>query len=363
MTKKVVVGMSGGVDSAVSTALLVEHGYEVTGVFLECWRAPGCRVDEDRKDAMDVAIKLGIPFRVLDFKKEYKNRVVEYFYSEYQAGRTPNPDTMCNKEIKFGMFYDWAMENGFEYVATGHYARIRERVVSNQESGVGNELLRGVDENKDQSYFLYLLRSDQLNHVLFPLGEMTKPKVRQEARKRGLLVAEKPDSVGICFIGDINVRNFLEERIEPKKGEVVNTKGEVIGEHDGVWFYTIGQRHGFTIHGKYKSKTGEWKHAIPPLYVIDKDAENNRLVVGFGVETLKSDFMVRDVHMINDQFSVFNDPLQVRIRHRGKLIESQVSTVDNLVKVEMEEAQKGVASGQACVFYLGEVCLGGGIIR
>jgi len=205
---KVAVGMSGGVDSSLAAALLVEQGYDVTGVFLECWRAPGCRVDEDRKDALEVAMGLGIAYKVLNFKKEYKERVVEYFYDEYKAGRTPNPDAMCNREIKFGMFYEWAMEKGFDYVATGHYARI-----ANGEWRIANEgkpvaisdrrlaLQSGVDPKKDQSYFLYQIRPEQLAHILFPLGGMRKTEVRKEAKKRGLSVADKPDSVGICFIG------------------------------------------------------------------------------------------------------------------------------------------------------------------
>ncbi|MFC1654092.1 tRNA 2-thiouridine(34) synthase MnmA [Patescibacteria group bacterium] len=341
----------GGVDSATSAALLVEQGYDVSGVFLECWRAPGCRVDEDRKDAMDVALQLGIPFKVLDFKKEYKDRVVEYFYSEYQEGRTPNPDTMCNKEIKFGMFYDWAMKEGFDFVATGHYARVDN-----------GKLLAGVDKKKDQSYFLYLMKKEQLDHVLFPLGEMIKDEVREEAKKRKLIVADKPDSQGICFIGPVDVRKFLEERITPKKGDVVNTKGEVVGSHDGVWFYTVGQRHGFTIDGKYKSKSGEWKHSIPPLYVIEKDVENNCLVVGFGAETLTSEFEVENIHWIEKPE---NGDLSVRIRHRGKWIGAKFKKISKdwkSLKVILDEPQRGVASGQAAVFYLDEQVLGGGII-
>lgn len=356
LTKKVAIGLSGGVDSALSAALLVEAGYEVTGVFLECWRAPGCRVDEDRKDAMDVAMSLKIPFRVLDFKKEYKDRVVEYFYREYEAGRTPNPDTMCNKEIKFGMFYDWALENGFDAIATGHYARV---------SRDGKHLLRGIDVNKDQSYFLYLLSQEQLEHIVFPIGHLTKTQVREEAQKRKLKVFAKPDSVGICFIGDVNVRKFLEERITPKKGEVVNSAGEVVGTHDGVWFYTIGQRHGFIINGKYKSKSGQWKHVIPPLYVIDKNIEKNQIVVGFGLETLTKGFIMKDIHWIGEKLKDQNDAsnLCVRIRHRGALVKVVFIECDGVVEIQFDEPQKGVASGQAAVFYNKDVCIGGGIIE
>lgn len=349
---KVVVGLSGGVDSATSAALLVEQGYAVTGVFLECWRASGCRVDEDRKDAMDVALDLGIPFKVLDFKKEYKKKVVEYFFSEYQAGRTPNPDTMCNKEIKFGMFYDWAMSEGFDFVATGHYARIKN-----------DQLLMGVDKNKDQSYFLYQLRADQLKHILFPIGDLNKSQVRKEADKRGLKVAKKPDSQGICFIGPIDVRKFLETRITPKKGGVINVNGEVMGSHDGVWFYTVGQRHGFTIDGKYKSKSGKWKQGIPPLYVISKDVKKNQLMVGEKNDALVKEFEVGDIHWINLKPEIDNLDLLVRIRHGGKLISSKLMVDNSKLKVELSEPQRGVATGQAVVFYQKEVCLGGGIIN
>lgn len=363
---KVAVGLSGGVDSSVSAALLVQAGYDVTGIFLECWRAPGCRVDEDRKDAMDVALALGIPFKILDFKKAYKERVVDYFYREYEAGRTPNPDTMCNKEIKFGLFYDWALENGFDYVATGHYAQLsQEPEIKNQDHAAGfehHQLLRGVDENKDQTYFLYLLRQEQLAHIMFPIGHLTKPEVRKIAVDLNLKVAKKPDSVGICFIGDINVRKFLEERIAPCKGEVVNLSGDVIGEHDGVWFYTIGQRHGFTIHGKYKSSTGEWKHSIPPLYVIGKDAEKNRLVVGFGLDAFRKSFLVKDMHWISDASELAKNQLSVRIRHRGVLTSCTLSAEGDGYSVELMDPLKGVAAGQVAVFYDGNVCLGGGII-
>jgi len=192
--------MSGGVDSSLCAHLLKEQGYEVTGVFLECWRAPGCRTDQDRQDALKIALELDIPFQVLDFKKTYHDKVVEYFFKEYQAGRTPNPDIMCNKEIKFGLFYDWAMENNFDFVATGHYAKTKN-----------GQLLTPKDEWKDQTYFLYLIRDDQLQHILFPLADLTKKEVRAEAKKRNIHVADKPDSVGICFIGDIDVKKFIKK--------------------------------------------------------------------------------------------------------------------------------------------------------
>ena len=368
--KRVVVGVSGGVDSALSAALLKEQGYEVTGVFLECWKEPGCRTDEDRKDALEVALKLGIPFEVLDFRKEYKSKVVDYFYSEYRAGRTPNPDVMCNKEIKFGLFYDWALRRGapqgkpFDYIATGHYARIKN-----------GKLLRGVDSKKDQSYFLYRLRSGQLKHVLFPVGGMTKAQVRREARNRGLPVADKPDSQGICFIGPVNIQKFLRKKLPEKQGEVIDTRGEVIGEHDGVWFYTVGQRHGFRLNpkslpGRQAGEIPSTKRtAIPPLYVTHKDVERNRLMVGFGAETYREQFRVKDTNWLttidNKQLTI-DDKVEIRIRHGGKLISAEVKKVNGQwsdVKCSLREPQRGVAPGQSAVFYRNEVCIGGGIIQ
>lgn len=386
---RVALGMSGGVDSSLSAHLLSEQGYDVTGVYLECWRAPGCRTEEDRKDALKVALELGIPFQVLDFKQEYKDRVVEYFFQEYAAGRTPNPDVMCNKEIKFGMFYDWAMNEGFDYIATGHYARIvgsgqRATVIPIARSAEGSlstnrrigmtgpfYLTTSRDVKKDQTYFLYRLRAEQLEHILFPIGHLTKSEVRTEATKRGVAVADKPDSQGICFIGEINVHNFLKERLGENPGDVINTSGEVMGKHTGLWFYTVGQRHGFEISGTYKSKLGDVKHSMPPYYVIRKIPENNQLVVGFGPETFREELWVEDIHWIDDS----GQPLvsSVRIRHGGKIIPveefSFVSGKKDTMIIRLSEPLQGVAEGQSAVFYRqttavpGEYrCVGGGII-
>ena len=358
---KVALGMSGGVDSSVCAHLLMEAGYDVTGVFLECWRAPGCRSEEDRKDALKVALDLGIPFQVLDFKQAYKDKVVEYFFQEYEAGRTPNPDVMCNKEIKFGMFYDWAMENGFECVATGHYAQI--------DTTQNDDLFlkTSVDEHKDQTYFLYRLQAEQLPHILFPLGHLTKPQVRDEALKRHLHVATKKDSVGICFIGDIDVHKFLAERLGSNPGEVVDTQGNVIGAHQGLWFYTIGQRHGFTIQASTLIKQSDGssisKHNIPPFYVIRKDGAKNQLVVGFGEETYQHTFAVENMHWINGEPEKSRN-LLVRIRHTGKLLPC---TFDGK-QVQLITAVQGIAEGQSAVFYsqvseqLEYTCWGGGVI-
>src|SRR3989344_620349 len=406
--RRVAVGMSGGVDSSVSAALLVERGYDVTGVFLECWNEPGCRAPEDRKDALSVALGLGIPFQVLDFQKEYRKKVIEYFYREYEAGRTPNPDVVCNREIKFGLFLRWALNHGFDYVATGHYARIgfgelrspngnllghqrlrsklraKPEVFPGDMPGLGDQrkfvrlpahpnrdgigmhhLLQGIDAKKDQSYFLYPLMQEQLAHVLFPVGHLTKKQVRREAKRRRLLTADKPDSVGICFVGEVDVGEFLRRRINEKTGDVVDTDGDVIGKHKGVWFYTIGQRHGFSISNKVQVTSDKLRHAIPPFYVVGKNVVRNQLIVGFGAETFRDKFQVADLHFINgiknEELTVMKG-LQVRIRHGGELISSKLKVKNSKLFVELAEPQRGIAPGKAAVFYLGDECLGGGII-
>jgi tRNA-specific 2-thiouridylase len=429
--KRVAIGLSGGVDSAVAAALLVEQGYDVTGVHLECWSEPGCRAPQDRKDALEVAMQLGIPFDVLDFQKKYQEKVIEYFYKEYEAGRTPNPDIMCNLEIKFGLFYNWALKKGFDYVATGHYAQIRgphsrllpigfdirsddRRSIYQYSSGFGYHLLRGVDEKKDQTYFLYRLRGEQLKKILFPVGNLMKKQVREEAKKRGLHVADKKDSVGVCFIGDINVQEFLRRRIRERRGDVVMeiphfatatsrrlptrpfrdsvaSRGDkrdgksvshlsrsasdyvVVGEHKGVWFYTVGQRAGIKIKmskalGK---KLGLNPTNLPPLYVVSKDVAQNRLIVGVHKEALRSEFEVGDIHWIGDKSKVKSpsgpgqrqkSKVKVRIRHGGALIPAKLVIHDSKFIIHLKEAQRGVAPGQSAVFYRGEECLGGGVI-
>jgi tRNA-specific 2-thiouridylase len=372
--KKVALGMSGGVDSSVAARLLVDAGYDVTGVYLECWRAPGCRTDQDRKDALQVALNLGIPFTVLDFKDAYRQKVVEYFFQEYEAGRTPNPDVMCNKEIKFGLFYDWAMSEGFDAVATGHYAQVLPATQLNNAFG----LFSSQDSWKDQTYFLYRLTAEQLQHTLFPIGHLHKTKVRELAKQFGLATAEKKDSVGICFIGDINVHEFLRERLGEKPGKVVDKKGRLIGEHKGLWFFTIGQRHGFTIFPKTvtTNEMGEQvdHQNIPPFYVIGKNAETNELIVGFGSETYQQEFTVEQPHWI-DESSTFqwgtqhgdHWPVLVRIRHTGQLHAATYSPVTG--RVSLEDPIQGIAEGQSAVFYLPasdtthtSLCLGGAVI-
>ncbi len=341
------MGLSGGVDSSVSAYLLKEQGHEVVGVYMNCWdeRGDGCVSDKDKNDAIRVCSHLGIKFEYLDFVKQYKNRVIEYFYSEYKAGRTPNPDIMCNKEIKFGLFLNWALKEGFDYVATGHYARVKK-------SEGFYKLLKGVDETKDQSYFLYILDQKQLSRVIFPVGGMRKLEVRALAEKVGLPTYNKPDSVGICFIGDIDVRKFLEQRLKIQKGNVLNTSGEIVGKHDGIWFYTIGQRHGFEVT----------KYVGLPLYVVAKNVEKNELVVGFAKDVLKHQFDVTDIHWVGGRLESPFD-CEVRVRHLGKLHKALVVSGGDSAKVELpDDPIFGVAPGQSAVFYNGDVVLGGGII-
>ncbi len=341
--KKIAVGVSGGVDSAVSAYLLKEQGYDITGVYMQCWeaRADGCKADEERKDAVEVCAHLGIKFVYLDFIEQYKTKVIEYFYKEYASGRTPNPDIMCNKEIKFGLFLDWAMNNGFNAIATGHYARVTEK------DGKFH-LFKGIDSSKDQSYFLYPLNQAQLSKAIFPVGAMYKEEVRELGKEAGLHNFDKPDSVGICFIGEVDIKEFLKKKLEVKEGDVLDVEGNVIGKHEGVWFYTIGQRHGF----KLDIYTGL------PMYVVGKNVERNQLFVGPTKEVLRNEFLVEDLHWIAN---VPELPLTcgVRIRHLGEIY---AAVLDETNKVALADPVFGVAPGQSAVFYLGDECLGGGII-
>ncbi len=339
---KVAVGISGGVDSAVSAALLKEEGYDVTGVHLYCWdKGPYCTADKDRIAALKVAKHLGIPFVVWDLRRQYKAKVIDYFFTEYKKGRTPNPDVMCNREIKFGLFMEKALKDlKVDKIATGHYVRIKD-----------GKLLRGIDETKDQSYFLWILISKQIGQILFPIGHMRKRKVRARAKELNLPCAERPDSQGICFVGPVDVAKFLRENLPIDKGPVVNTKGEVIGEHDGVWFYTEGQRRGFRI-----------SKPTYPLYVIRKDLEGNTLVVGRGKEAEVGEFEVEEVNWITGEKPVREIKVGVRIRHLGEIMPATIKSKGEVLKVKLDRPTRGVAPGQSAVFYKKEEVLGGGVI-
>lgn len=345
--KKIAVGISGGVDSAVSAALLKKQGYEVIGVHLYCYDDnPACTADEDRASAVRAARHLGISLKVWDLRREYKKWVIDYFFAEYKAGRTPNPDIACNNEIKFGVFLQKAFkELDVSYIATGHYARI-ERDKS------GYHLLKGVDEGKDQSYFLYGLTQARLEHILFPIGGLTKAKVRKIAGDLELPNKDRPDSQGICFIGPIDVGEFLREQLPTIKGPVANTKGEVIGEHDGAWFFTEGQRRGFHI----------FKPGLP-LYVIKKDISINTLVVGRGTDSKVKTFEVGALHWITGEKLKDGQKTKVRIRHLGDVMDARVKYQDeDILEVALSSATRGVAPGQSAVFYKGDEVLGGGVI-
>ncbi len=349
--KKVAVGLSGGVDSSVAALLLKDQGYDVTGVYIKCWDAKedGCTSDEDKTYALQTAIKFRIKFETLNFQKEYKQKVINYFYSEYSRGRTPNPDIMCNKEIKFGLFFDWAMEKGFDFVATGHYAR----VLKDKEGKY--LLLKGIDPSKDQSYFLYLLGQKQLKKILFPVGDLKKTQVRKLAKENKLPAAERPESMGICFIGEVDIKKFLEKRIRHNIGNVLDISGNIVGKHDGVAFFTIGQRHGFKLD----------KYSASPMYVVSKNAERNELVIGREEDTHRKNFEVSEIHWINK--SPFENPnsfgSEVRIRHLGKFFEASVANKSKTLLVNLKKSAFGVAPGQSCVFYKNNVVLGGGVIQ
>ena len=355
MTKKsqktVVVGMSGGVDSSVTAALLQEQGYSVVGVYMKNWSDDfgdyGCTWAQDAEDARKVAQTLEIPFYVWNFEKEYYHHVVEYFLKEYEAGRTPNPDILCNSEIKFKVFLDKALALGADFVATGHYARVKEV------SGAF-QLLKGIDPNKDQSYFLYRLTQKQLSKTLFPIGEFQKSEVREMARKFKLPTHAKKDSQGICFIGQIDVMQFLREHIKAKAGEIVTTTGHKIGNHTGLPYYTIGQREGIGVGGD------------GPYYVVGKDFKSNQLLVTNDKDDpqlWKNTFNVSELSWTNvaPQF-----PLKagVGIRYNHKDYPAVITqNVDGSLNIEFEDVQRAITPGQSAVVYNGDILVGGGVIN
>ncbi len=339
---RVYVGMSGGVDSSVTAALLVEQGYDVTGVYMKNWsqNLPGmkCPWAEDLADAKRVAVGLGIDFVVFDFEREYKAKVVDYMIAEYQAGRTPNPDIMCNQEVKFKLFLDTALERGADMIATGHYARTH-----------GGQLLRAVDDNKDQTYFLYRVTSEALSRTLFPLGDYTKQQVREMARERGLWTASKKESMGVCFVGQVGIREFLGQYVETAPGDIIDRQsGQKLGRHDGAIFYTLGQRHGLDVGGGL------------PYYVVGKDMARNEVYVTTNLndESMwRQSFTLNDIHWIHEA-PADSQPLHVRLRHRGDLKPCRLQGQT----LHLDEPERAVAPGQSAVLYDGDSCLGGAII-
>ena len=321
----VFVAISGGVDSSVAAALLKEAGFDVVGVHIVCW--DGCELGEERRDALRVAWRLDIPFLTFDFRAEYKRLVFDYMLREYAEGRTPNPDVVCNREIKFGLFLEKALEMGADYIATGHYARLRS-------TGHVQELLEGVDKNKDQSYFLCSLNHRQLEHCLFPLGTYTKAQVREMARGMKLPPAEKKDSQGLCFVGKVNFSDFLRDLLPRDEGRIVTSEGTVVGKHDGIAFYTIGQRHGLGIGGG------------APYYVAEKDALKNILVVGRGPDDpilYKEEICVGDLNWLSN----FEEgPCEVRIRYRQPKVSALTRREGDRLRVRFDIPQRGVAPEQ-----------------
>lgn len=355
--KKVVIGMSGGVDSSVAAILLKEQGYDVIGLFMRNWDSTInndilgnptlaneiCPQEEDYNDALEVCEKIGIPLHRVDFVKEYWDYVFTYFLDELKKGRTPNPDIMCNKYIKFDMFAKEARKLGADYIATGHYARIKD-----------GKLLRGVDQDKDQTYFLSQLSNDQLKDVIFPVGELTKTEVREIAKKYDLITATKKDSTGICFIGERNFAKFLKNYLPHQPGKIVDIEtNEIFGNHNGLMYYTIGQRKGLNIGG-----------SSDKIFVVGKDLYNNILYVASGDENkyLYSDEALIDtVNWISDNKV---DACTAKFRYRQQDIPVTINfTDDNNIIVKYPTLAKAVTPGQACVFYMGDECLGGGIIK
>ncbi|MEO8691263.1 MAG: tRNA 2-thiouridine(34) synthase MnmA [Candidatus Saccharimonas sp.] len=427
---RIYVGMSGGVDSSLTAALLVEQGYDVTGVYMKNWSQdlPGmkCPWAEDLADAKRVAVQLGIDFKVYDFEQEYKQKVVDYMIDEYKLGRTPNPDIMCNQEVKFKLFLDAALEDGADMIATGHYARayhltgapgtipsgqiltspdnpksdslLPAGLASLRQSSDGQEsnpelsgslavatseivpnapgeresngfspgkltvapvspsesgmLMKAKDENKDQTYFLYRITGEALGRTLFPLGGFTKPEVREMAKARGLYTAGKKDSQGICFVGQIGVREFLSQYVDVKPGEVIDKRtNKVLGSHDGAIFYTLGQRHGMNIGGGL------------PYYVVGKDMTKNEVYVTTDLNSKalwRSELELTSVHWINQ--APVEDEYDIRVRHRAKLIRAKLEFESEGVILKLVDPERAVTPGQSVVIYSDDVCLGGGIV-
>lgn len=354
---KVLVGLSGGVDSAVAAALLVEQGHEVAAGYMKNWindeGIPGdCPWEQDIEDARAVAKTLGIEFRVIDLIDSYRDRIVNYLIEGYRSGVTPNPDVWCNREMKFGVFLDYALSQGFEFVATGHYARRRTL------SEGGAAILRGADPNKDQSYFLALMTRTQVSHALFPTGEMLKPEVRATARRFNLPVAEKKDSQGICFLGQVKMSDFLRHYVPDSPGEIVDVEGRVLGEHRGLHLYTLGQRKG---HGVASPRDGM------AYVVVGKDPQRNRLIVGW--DQPGSEGLYSRVCTVGTLSSI-NEPIESRRmveaqpRYRAKAEPAVVTPLENgRIRLEFERAQRAIAPGQICGFYEGGRLLGGGVFE
>ena len=348
---RVVVGMSGGVDSAVSALLLKRQGYDVIGVFMKNWNEDNddgvCTAESDWRDVRDVCDKIDIPYYSVDFAQEYWDRVFTLFLNEYKAGRTPNPDVLCNREIKFKAFLDFAMKAGAEKMVTGHFVRTDE----------AGHLLRGVDPNKDQSYFLYMIHEEQLQKAMFPVGNLTKPEVRKIAEEAGLPVSKKKDSTGVCFIGERNFKKFLNSFLPAQPGDMVTPEGEKVGRHDGLMYYTLGQRRGLSIGGRGDGRS---------FFVVDKDLKNNRLIVAQGEDhpLLYSKACTADQATFIGKPLPENTPCRVTAKFRYRQPDQPVTVtrMGDTLHFVFDAPERAVTPGQSAVIYDGDYCLGGGII-
>ena len=354
MAERIVVGMSGGVDSSVAALLLKQQGYDVVGVFMKNWEEAGddgvCTAEDDWNDVRQVCETIGIPYYAVNFAQEYWDRVFSYFLEEYRAGRTPNPDVLCNREIKFKAFLDFAMQLGASKMATGHFVQTNEK----------GELLRGADGNKDQSYFLYMLHDAQLKKAMFPVGHMTKAEVRKIAEENGLINSKKKDSTGVCFIGERRFKTFLQEFLPAQPGDMVAPDGTVVGHHDGLMYYTLGQRRGLGIGGCGDGRS--W-------FVIGKDLEKNRLLVAQGEDhpMLYSTLSVAGgLTWIADAPISTGETLRCTCKYRYRQADQPVDVtlqVDGKVLIRSLEPQRAVTPGQSAVFYQGEKCIGGAVVE
>lgn len=382
VNKTVFVGVSGGVDSAVALATLKDQGYNVVGVFIRTWTPDfiECTWRDERRDAMRVCAHVGVPFLECDAEKEYKEGVADYMIEEYRRGNTPNPDVMCNREVKFGVFWNFAKEKGADFIATGHYAQVLRSQSSSQSSltpflGLPRngtpppvasqglyELRMGKDESKDQSYFLWKLNQEDLSHTLFPVGHLDKTEVRKIAKKYKLPNAVKKDSQGVCFLGPLDMKDFLRHYIEPKKGEVLNVEGEIIGNHDGACFFTLGERHGFNID---KNKDDN-----KPYYVVAKEMEKNTITVSdiSPVTNFKNNEKTDNAVLCKNTNWIYQMPdenkkYSAQIRYHGEFFDCSVKIVNKNTAKIIFDKNVSVDKGQSIVLYDGDSCLGGGEVN
>ncbi|MGD9129736.1 MAG: tRNA 2-thiouridine(34) synthase MnmA [Candidatus Woesebacteria bacterium] len=367
-SKKVALALSGGVDSALAAYLLKKQNYQITAVHFTLWSTSSKQIEKNESKAKKIADDLGIKFRLLDFNRKFENKILNYFLKSYQMGLSPNPCVICNQSIKFGLFYQWAMKNNFDYIATGHYAKILTK-------NSNFYLQTANDKNKDQSYFLHQLKEQQLKKIIFPIGHLSKNEVRKKAKKRNIHFSQEKNSAGICFIEEMKVVDFLKEKLKSRVGQVIDKKGNVIGQHNGIWLYTIGQRHGFTINTKSlinKTKLVKDKHNPPSLFIIAKNKKENQLIVGNRSDAYQDNFWIQNLSLVNDSPKLLNNnPLFVKIRHSASFISCNLKTKTknkNKYLVKLDQKAFAITPGQYAVFYTklnnsrDYICLGGAII-